>query len=142
MKEGLIKNFDTSDDTSDNDSIEVSIVLEIKTAENNVVEKLSMKFNKNINIRDMIKEIIPNFNEVLQNSDKKIYLNPESNDYQLCECKVENEDGEETYTNGEILDKTLKLKKVQKTNFKILYSSKDILLNFKKKTVCNLCMII
>ena len=108
-----------------------------------VLESIKMNFNKNININDMIKEIIPNFNDSLENHNKKIYLNPESNEYQLCECYETKEGGIISYTNGNILEKRAKLQKISSRNFKILYSPKDILLNFqRKKNICDGCLII
>ena len=91
----------------------------------------------------MIKEIIPNFNDSLANNNKKIYLNPESNDYQLCECIESVDGGIRTYINGNILEKRTKLKNISSRNFKILYSAKDVLLNFqRKKNICDACIII
>ena len=108
-----------------------------------ILESIKMSFNKNININDMLKEIVPNFNDSLQNNNKKIYLNPESNDYQLCECSESIEGGIRTYINGNILEKRTKLQKLSSRNFKLLYSPKDILLNFqRKKKLCDGCIII
>ena len=144
MQDKLIKNYEKFDSSPKEDLISVNIILEIKMGmDKTVLESLKMGFNKNINVNDMLKEIIPNFNDSLQNNDKKIYLNPESNDYQLCECTESIEGGVRTYINGNILEKRTKLQKISSRNFKILYSPKDILLNFqKKKKVCDGCIII
>ena len=101
-----------------------------------------MNFNKNINVNDMLKEIIVNFNDSLANNNKKIYLNPESNDYKLCECTESFEGGVRTFINGNILERRAKLKNISSITFKIIYSPKDILLNFqRKKNICNACVI-
>ena len=144
MYEGLIKNNSESDSSFKEDLISVNIILEIKMGmDKTVLECIKMNFNKNININDMLKEIIPNFNDSLENNNKKIYLNPESNDYQLCECTEEIEGGIRTYKNGDILEKRTKLQTLSSRNFKIIYSPKDILLNFqKKKKICDTCLII
>ena len=144
MQDKLIKNYEKFDSSPKEDLISVNIILEIKMGmDKTVLESLKMGFNKNINVNDMLKEIIPNFNDSLQNNDKKIYLNPESNDYQLCECTESIEGGVRTYINGNILEKRTKLQKISSRNFKILYSPKDILLNFqRKKKVCDGCIII
>ncbi len=144
MDEALIKNKYPSESSLKEELISVNIILEIKMGiDKTVLECIKMNFNKNININDMLKEIIPNFNDSLENNNKKIYLNPESNDYQLCECTETIEDGIRTYKNGNILEKMTKLQKISSRNFKIIYSPKDILLNFKKKKkVCDSCLII
>ena len=144
MQENLIKNYINLDSSLKEDLISVNIILEIKMGEDKtVLESIKMNFNKNININDMIKEIIPNFNDSLENHNKKIYLNPESNEYQLCECYETKEGGIISYTNGNILEKRAKLQKISTRNFKILYSPKDILLNFqRKKNICDGCLII
>ena len=143
MQDGLIKQYINFDSPHQDDLISVNIILEIDTGNDKpILENIKMNFNKNSNINDMIKEIIPNFNDSLANSNKKIYLNPESNEYQLCEC-IENVDGGiKTYINGNILEKRTKLQKISSRNFKILYSAKDVLLNFqRKKTICDSCII-
>ena len=138
MDEALIKNTSPSESSVKEELISVNIILEIKMG----IDKTVLEC-KNININDMLKEIIPNFNDSLENNNKKIYLNPESNDYQLCECTETIEDGIRTYKNGNILEKMTKLQKISSRNFKIIYSPKDILLNFKKKKkVCDSCLII
>ena len=144
MQENLIKNSVQLDNPQKEELISVNIILEIKMGmDKTILESIKMNFNKNTNVSDMIKEIIPNFNDSLQNNNKKIYLNPESNDYQLCECYENIEGGIRTYTNGEILEKRAKLQNISSRNFKIIYSPKDVLLNFqRKKNVCNSCLII
>ena len=144
MQENLIKNSVQLDNSQREDLISVNIILEIKMGlDKTVLESIKMNFNKNININDMIKEIIPNFNDSLENNNKKIYLNPESNEYQLCECTESVEGSIRTYTNGNVLEKRAKLRNISTRNFKILYSPKDILLNFKrKKNICDGCLII
>ena len=144
MKDQLIKNYSKLDMPIKEDLIGVNIVLEIKMGEDKtILESIKMNFNKNININDMLKEIIPNFNDSLENNNKKIYLNPESNEYQLCECMESMEGGIKTYINGNILEKRTKLQKISSRIFKLLYSPKDILLNFqRKKNICDGCIII
>ena len=144
MQDGLIKRYAKFDNPLEEDLISVNIFLEIDTGNDNpILEKIKMNFNKNSNVTDMIKEIIPNFNDSLANKNKKIYLNPESNDYQLCECIENVEGGIRACINGNILEKRTKLKNISSRNFKILYSAKDVLLNFqRKKTICDTCIII
>ena len=144
MQENLIKNSVQLDNPERQDLISVNIILEIQMGlDKTILESIKMNFHKNTNINDMIKEIIPNFNDSLENNNKKIYLNPESNDYQLCECSESIEGGIRTYINGNILEKRTKLQKLSSRNFKLLYSPKDILLNFqRKKKLCDGCIII
>ena len=144
MDEQLIKKSKYFDLNPKEDLISVNIILEVrKGIDKTVLEIIKMNFNKNIYINDMIKEIIPNFNDSLENHNKKIYLNPESNEYQLCECIESNEEGNNVFLNGNILEKRAKLINISSRNFKILYSPKDILLNFqRKKKVCDLCLVI
>ena len=144
MQDQLIKNYSKLDTPNKEDLIGVIIILEIKIGEDKtVLETIKMNFNKNININDMLKEIIPNFNDSLENNNKKIYLNPESNEYQLCECSESIEGGIRTFINGNVLEKRTKLQKISSRTFKLLYSPKDILLNFqRKKNICDGCIII
>ena len=144
MKDNLIKNYIQLESTTKEELISVNVVLEIKLGiDKTIIESIKMNFNKNINVSDMLKEIIINFNDSLQNNNKKIYLNPESNEYKLCECVESFEGGIRTYINGNILEKRAKLKNISARNFKILYSPKDILLNFeRKKNICDACEII
>ena len=144
MQDGLIKRYVKLDSPLQEDQISVNIILEIDIGNDKpILENLRMNFNKNSSVHDMIKEIIPNFNDSLANKNKKIYLNPESNEYQLCECIENVEGGIRTYINGNILEKRTKLQNTSSRIFKILYSAKDILLNFqRKKTICDACIII
>ena len=144
MQENLIKNYVKLESPAKEDLISVNIILEIQMGpDKTILESIKMNFNKNINVSDMLKEIIPNFNDSLENNNKKIYLNPDSNEYQLCECQETTEGGIKTYSNGNILEKRTKLQKISTRNFKILYSPKDVLLNFqRKKKICDTCLII
>ena len=144
MQENLIKNYINLESTQKEELISVNIILEIQMGpDKTVLESITMNFNKNINVSDMLKEIIPNFNDSLENKNKKIYLNPESNEYQLCECTESIEGGMRTFINGNILEKREKLQRISSRNFKIIYSPKDILLNFQRKRgICDGCFII
>ena len=144
MQENLIKNYIQLDSRTREELISINVVLEIKISlEQTILESIKMNFNKNINVNDMLKEIIVNFNDSLANNNKKIYLNPESNEYQLCECYESVEGGIRAYTNGEILEKRAKLQNISSRYFKLLYSPKDVLLNFQmKKKVCDGCLLI
>ena len=143
MQENLIKNYIQLESRTREELISINVVLEIKISlEQTILESIKMNFNKNINVNDMLKEIIVNFNDSLANNNKKIYLNPESNDYKLCECTESFEGGVRTFINGNILERRAKLKNISSRTFKIIYSPKDILLNFKrKKNICNAFVI-
>ena len=144
MQDELIKNYVELDSHLQEDIISVNIILEIDIGNDKpVLENIRMIFNKNISVQDMIKEIIPNLNDSLTNKNKKIYLNPESNEYQLCECFESIDGGNRTYINGNILEKRTILQNISSRYFKILYSAKDVLLNFqRKKSICDACIII
>ena len=144
MRENLIKNYIQLESATKEELISVNVILEIKISlEKTILESIKMKFNKNINVNDMLKEIIINFNDSLEKNNKRIYLNPESNDYKLCECTESFEGGIRTFINGNILEKRAKLKNISSRNFKIIYSPKDILLNFqRKKKICDACFIV
>ena len=143
MQENLIKNYIQLESRAREELISINVVLEIKISlEQTILESIKMNFNKNINVNDMLKEIIVNFNDSLANNNKKIYLNPESNDYKLCECTESFEGGVRTFINGNILERRAKLKNISSRTFKIIYSPKDILLNFqRKRNICNACVI-
>ena len=144
MQENLIKNYIQLESAVKEELITVNIILELKIGvDKTVLESIKMNFNKNMTVNDMLKEIIINFNDSLESNNKKVYLNPESNEYKLCECVESFENGIRTYINGNILEKRAKLKNISSRNFKILYSTKDILLNFeRKKKICDACEII
>ena len=144
MQENLIKNYVKLDSPLKDELISVNIILEVKIGEEKtIIESIKMNFNKNINVNDMLKEIIPNFNDSLENKNKKIFLNPDSSEYQLCECNESMEGGIRTFINGNTLEKRAKLQNISSRSFKLLYSPKDILLNFqKKKNVCDACIIV
>ena len=143
MQENLIKNYIQLESRTREELISINVVLEIKISlEQTILESIKMNFNKNINVNDMLKEIIVNFNDSLANNNKKIYLNPESNDYKLCECTESFEGGVRTFINGNILERRAKLKNISSRTFKIIYSPKDILLNFqRKRKICDMCFI-
>ena len=143
MQENLIKNYIQLESRTREELISINVILEIKISlEQTILESIKMNFNKNINVNDMLKEIIVNFNDSLANNNKKIYLNPESNDYKLCECTESFEGGVRTFINGNILERRAKLKNISSRTFKIIYSPKDILLNFqRKRNICNACVI-
>ena len=143
MQENLIKNYIQLESRTREELISINVVLEIKISlEQTILESIKMNFNKNINVNDMLKEIIVNFNDSLANNNKKIYLNPESNDYKLCECTESFEGGVRTFISGNILERRAKLKNISSRTFKIIYSPKDILLNFqRKRNICNACVI-
>ena len=143
MQENLVKNYIQLESITKEELISVNVILEIKISlQNTVLESIKMNFNKNINVNDMLKEIIVTFNDSLENNNKKIYLNPESNDYKLCECTESFAEGVKTFINGNILEKRAKLKNISARNFKIIYSPKDILLNFqRKRKICDMCFI-
>ena len=144
MQENLIKNYVKLDSPLKDELISVNIILEVKIGEEKtIIESIKMNFNKNINVSDMLKEIIPNFNDSLENKNKKIFLNPDSSEYQLCECNESMEGGIRTFIYGNSLEKRTKLQNISSRSFKLLYSPKDILLNFqKKKNVCDACIIV
>ena len=144
MHSSLTKNYIQLESKIKEELITVNIILELKIgSDKTVLESIKMNFNKNMTVNDMLKEIIINFNDSLESNNKKVYLNPESNEYKLCECVESFENGIRTYINGNILEKRAKLKNISSRNFKILYSTKDILLNFqRKKKVCDGCEII
>ena len=144
MQSSLTKNYIQLESKIKEELITVNIILELKIgSDKTVLESIKMNFNKNVTVNDMLKEIIINFNDSLESNNKKVYLNPESNEYKLCECVESFENGIRTYINGNILEKRAKLKNISSRNFKILYSTKDILLNFeRKKKICDACEII
>ena len=103
MQENLIKNYVQLESGSKGELITVNVVLEIKIGvDKTVLESIKMNFNKNMNVNDMLKEIIVNFNDSLETNHKKIYLNPE---------RPSKEEIEEEEEEPETIGKT----KIQKT---------------------------
>jgi len=82
MQENLIKNYVQIDSSTKEDLISVNIILELNMdIDKTILESIKMKFDKSVNISDMIKEKVPKFNDSLSNNNKKIYFNPENNEY-------------------------------------------------------------
>lgn len=82
MQENLIKNYVQIDSSTKEDLISVNIILELNMdIDKTILESIKIKFDKSVNISDMIKEKVPKFNDSLSNNNKKIYLNPENNEY-------------------------------------------------------------
>ena len=55
MQENLIKNYIQLESTTKEELISVNVILEIKLSlEKTILESIKMKFNKNINVNDML----------------------------------------------------------------------------------------
>ena len=82
MQENLIKNYVQIESSTKEDLISVNIILELNMdIDKTILVSIKMKFDKSVNISDMINEKVPKFNDSLSNNNKKIYLNPENNEY-------------------------------------------------------------
>ena len=97
--------------------IQISVYLNIEYDQNVINENINLNLRKNIYVREMIKDIIDNFNSSFEEKQIKIKLKPEGLGYQLIEYQS--------------LDN--KSKKPLSKNLK-LCDPQDIMINFQKKS--------
>lgn len=120
------------------ESIEIVCHVQINNDVQQVEEQLTMHFNKNITIKEILKEIVVNFNSLFEAKNIGIRFKPDGLEYDL-----------ERYSDEENVEKEQfqrrkKLIDVNCTEFTLLYSPQDIMLNFNRsKPICSsACFII
>ena len=112
----------------DDNLISIKVYISIEYDENKINENISLNFRKYISIREMLKEIVDNFNSHFEKHKIKIKLKPEGLGYGLIEYKENSSE-----------DKN----KLNINNFRLIYDPRDIMINFEKKGfTCFNCSII
>ncbi len=107
--------------------IQISVYLNIEYDEKVINENLSLNVRNNIYVREMIKDIIDNFNSSFEERQIKIKLKPEGLGYELVEYESQDDKSKKA------LSKNLKLCDLNIKNFRLKYDPQDIMINFQKK---------
>ena len=119
--------------------IQISVYLNIEYDEKVINENLNLNVRNNIYVREVIKDIIDNFNSSFEERQIKIKLKPEGLGYELVEYESQDNKSKKA------LSKNLKLCDLNIKNFRLKYDPQDIMINFQKKNfligcfTCPLC---
>ena len=108
--------------------IQISVYLNIEYDEKVINENLNLNVRNNIYVREVIKDIIDNFNSSFEERQIKIKLKPEGLGYELIEYESQDNKSKKPFS------KNLKLCDLNVKNFKLKYDPQDIMINFQKKS--------
>ena len=108
--------------------IQISVYLNIEYDEKVINENLNLNVRNNIYVREVIKDIIDNFNSSFEERQIKIKLKPEGLGYELVEYESQDNKSKKA------LSKNLKLCDLNIKSFKLKYDPQDIMINFQKKS--------
>ena len=121
----------------DDNLISIKVYISIEYDENKINENISLNFRKYISIREMLKEIVDNFNSHFEKHKIKIKLKPEGLGYGLIEYKENSSEDKNKLHKHKIFEKRQKLIELNVNNFRL------IMINFEKKGfTCFNCSII
>jgi len=127
----------------DDNLISIKVYISIEYDENKINENISLNFRKYISIREMLKEIVDNFNSHFEKHKIKIKLKPEGLGYGLIEYKENSSEDKNKLHKHKIFEKRQKLIELNVNNFRLIYDPRDIMINFEKKGfTCFNCSII
>ena len=100
----------------------------------NTIIRESVKLDKpkNTEIIDLTKDSIIAFNELFKNKNFSFKLNENGIDYRL----------EPTNNSNIEINRLTTIDKFENKEFNLKYSSQDILIGFKNKCCCDLCLIV
>jgi hypothetical protein len=117
--------------------ISTTVYLYIEFDENTINECLNFNFRNNIYVKDMIKDIINNYNLYFEEKNVKIKLNPEGLGYDL----INYDTSENQKPSKKPFLKNQKLKELNTKVFKLKYDPQDIMINFERKKLfkCTFC---
>ena len=103
-------------------------------SKDNTIFKESITLNKpkNTEIIDLTKDSVIAFNELFQNKKYLFKLNENGIDYRL----------EPTLNSNIEINRLTTIDKFENKEFNLKYSSQDILIGFKNKCCCDLCLIV
>ena len=122
--------------------ISIKVFINIEYDQNKINENISLNFRRNISVREMLKEIVNNFNLHFEQNNIKIKLKTEGLgygiiNYQQISSVKENKIHKKVFQNRE------KLYELNSTSFKLIYDPSDILINFEnQKATCFSCSMI
>ncbi len=117
--------------------ISTTVYLYIEFDENIINECLNFNFRNNIYVKDMIKDIINNYNLYFEEKNVKIKLKPEGLGYDL----INYDTSENQIPSKKPFLKNQKLKELNTKVFKLKYDPQDIMINFERKKLfkCTFC---
>ena len=126
----------------DDNLISIKVYISIEYDENKINENISLNFRKYISIREMLKEIVDNFNSHFEKHKIKIKLKPEGLGYGLIEYKENSSEDKNKLHKHKIFEKRQKLIELNINNFRLIYDPRDIMINFgKSRFSCFQCLI-
>ena len=122
--------------------IAIKVFINIEYDQNIINENITLNFRKNISVREMLKEIINNFNLHFEENNIKIKLKTEGLGYGIINYQ-EISSEKESKIHKKVFQKREKLYELKSTTFKLIYDPSDILINFEnQKFTCFTCSII
>ena len=122
--------------------ISIKVYINIEYDQNTINEYISLDLRKNISVREMIKEIVNNFNIHFEEKEINIKLKTEGLGYEIINYNEISSD-KENKTHKNVFKEKQKLYELNTTNFKLIYDPSDILINFEtQKVTCVTCSII
>ena len=122
--------------------ITIKVFINIEYDQNIINENITLNFRKNISVREMLKEIINNFNLHFEENNIKIKLKTEGLGYGIINYQ-EISSEKESKIHKKVFQKREKLYELKSTTFKLIYDPSDILINFEnQKFTCFTCSII
>lgn len=117
------------------DLISIQVHVRIVNDVNDVNEIIDMKFGKSATVKEILKEIVSNVNSNFESKKISLKFKPDGLNYDL----------ERYDENGEIKEKFQRRKKLSDINcteFNLVYSPQDIMINFREnKSLCTGCII-
>ncbi len=122
--------------------ITIKVFINIEYDQNIINENITLNFRKSISVREMLKEIINNFNLHFEENNIKIKLKTEGLGYGIINYQ-EISSEKESKIHKKVFQKREKLYELKSTTFKLIYDPSDILINFEnQKFTCFTCSII
>ncbi len=123
--------------------ISIKVFINIEYDQNIINENITLNFRKSISVREMLKEIVDNFNSHFEKHKIKIKLKPEGLGYGLIEYQEISSEKKNKLHKQKIFEKRQKLIELNINNFRLIYDPRDIMINFEKKGFsCFNCSII
>ena len=101
----------------DDNLISIKVYISIEYDENKINENISLSFRKYISVREMLKEIVDNFNSHFDKHKIKIKLKPEGLGYGLIEYQEISSEEKNKFHKHKIFEKRQKLVELNINNF-------------------------
>ena len=113
----------------DDNLISIKVYINIEYDENKINENISLNFRKYISVREMLKQIVDNFNSHFEQHKIKIKLKQEGLGYGIVDYQS---NPPQNNQKQKVFEKRQKLIELNTTIFKLIYDPKDIMINFEK----------